>query len=688
MIYYTISAKLKYKQPRVIDAEGNEECVNFIDCSTNEIIGKAEDFNTRFGKDGYIFYVQPRGRAVTIAAGFMPRLIDGPDHVRSIAEQFVEETTGYTISDADVCEIGNDRMLRHIRQACRYDYVPEPDKLDTYLRITSMRDSVEEELRYSERLSAISTKRSIQSCASKQFCAPSLGAELERIFSRRMPRAGTFAHPVHYMLFSDSRDVSDTVNVLAEALHLQKRVGSRRVVMMELGSGISPHINPGILSEALDGLEDGIAVIRFRPAEASEGEYASSDRRYIEMLAGAVAAHRHNVLFILCFPQDGDKPAQWVREALPDLYFVRIADEPIPAGQALICLRGMAQKQGVKPDAALGRELKPGELYTAAQVDRMYKDWFDRDYTHSLFPQYAGLEQAKTTAAKEPPKGCAFDELNEMIGLDRAKDVIRQAVDCFKAQKLFADRGLGCDRPSMSMVFTGNPGTAKTSVARLFARILAENGILKKGQLVEVGRGDLVGKYVGWTAQTVQSRFAEAKGGVLFIDEAYSLLDDRGGSFGDEAINTIVQEMENHREDTVVIFAGYPKPMEAFLSRNPGLRSRVAFHVGFDDYDVDELCRIAALIAGKKGLTLSADAVERLTDVFDAARLDPAFDNGRFARSVIEKAKMKHAARLVRSPDVTALTDREITTLTAEDIDLPEKPARKTARVMQIGFSA
>jgi SpoVK/Ycf46/Vps4 family AAA+-type ATPase len=133
------------------------------------------------------------------------------------------------------------------------------------------------------------------------------------------------------------------------------------------------------------------------------------------------------------------------------------------------------------------------------------------------------------------------------------------------------------------MIFTGNPGTAKTTVARLVAQILKENGILSNGNLYEVGRSNLVGKYVGHTAPLVRDAFNLAQGSVLFIDEAYSLVDDSPGSFGDEAINTIVQEMENRRDDMVVIFAGYPKPMEEFLNRNEGLRSRIAFHVAFDD---------------------------------------------------------------------------------------------------------
>ena len=234
----------------------------------------------------------------------------------------------------------------------------------------------------------------------------------------------------------------------------------------------------------------------------------------------------------------------------------------------------------------------------------------------------------------------------------------------------------------MHMVFTGNPGTAKTSVARLFARIMRENGMLSKGHLVEVGRGDLVGKYVGWTAQIVQRKFKEASGGVLFIDEAYALADRRSGSFGEEAINTIVQEMENRREELVVIFAGYPDEMERFLKSNPGLRSRIAFHVPFSDYGTEELCRIAKYQASKMELRLTDDAVEKLAGVFDLAKGSVDFGNGRFVRNVIEKARMAQASRLV-SGDVENLSRKEIRTICAEDILLPEEPKEKKT---ELGF--
>lgn len=172
---------------------------------------------------------------------------------------------------------------------------------------------------------------------------------------------------------------------------------------------------------------------------------------------------------------------------------------------------------------------------------------------------------------------------------------------------------------------------------------------------------------------------------MLFIDEAYSLVDDRDGSFGDEAINTIVQEMENHRDDVVVIFAGYPDKMERFLQKNPGLRSRIAFHVGFEDYTTENLCDIARLIAKQKGLRLTDDAYEKLRTVFDSVVNEHDFGNGRYVRNVIEKAKMAQATRLL-STDIDSVTSADIATIVADDIELPA--VTKKSDVKAIGFCA
>lgn len=270
-----------------------------------------------------------------------------------------------------------------------------------------------------------------------------------------------------------------------------------------------------------------------------------------------------------------------------------------------------------------------------------------------------------------------------MIGLTGIKEEVDKIINYFKAQKLFGARNIKLDQPVMHMVFTGNPGTAKTTVARLFAQILKENEILTEGKLYEVGRADLVGKYVGQTAPLVKEAFKRAKGSVLFIDEAYSLV-EKDGLYGDEAINTIVQEMENSRYDTVVIFAGYPDEMEKFLRKNPGLRSRIARSIHFEDYSADELCQISRHIAEEKGISFTDDAMDKLQHIFELARQSSDFGNGRYARNIVEASQMTQIDRIIRS-DAECIENSDISLIVAEDIKMPDE--MKQQKVRKIGFA-
>ncbi len=291
---------------------------------------------------------------------------------------------------------------------------------------------------------------------------------------------------------------------------------------------------------------------------------------------------------------------------------------------------------------------------------------------------------------EERETGTARKELEELIGLSAAKEVINKAIANYRLNKLCIDRGVKRERPAMHMVFTGNPGTAKTTVARLLAEILRDEKVLPTGNFVEAGRADLVGQYVGHTAPLVRRRFRDAQGGVLFIDEAYSLCDDRDKGYGDEAISALVQEMENHRDDVIVIFAGYPEPMKEFLDRNPGMRSRIAFHVEFEDYSTDELCEITKLMAGKKGLTVTDAAMDKLRECYAAARQREGYGNGRFVRKILEEAEMNLAKRVTQA-DEPELSTELITTVEECDIpeikDIPEMQPGEKKTVRRVGFA-
>ena len=238
-----------------------------------------------------------------------------------------------------------------------------------------------------------------------------------------------------------------------------------------------------------------------------------------------------------------------------------------------------------------------------------------------------------------------MDELQALVGIRNAKDQVKKILAFAKMRKAMEEKGEQLEPITLNMEFVGNPGTAKTTVARIVAGVLKEIGIITSGEFIEVGRADLVAQYVGQTAPMVKSVFNRAKGGVLFIDEAYSLLDKGNGRFGDEALNMIVQEMENNRKDTIVIFAGYPDEMDEFFLRNPGLRSRVPFRVRFDDYTVDELTDICELEAGKRGFLIDVKAKEIIKEICESSKQNIENGNGRFCRNLVEKAVLNFALR-------------------------------------------
>ncbi|MDO4179501.1 MAG: AAA family ATPase [Phascolarctobacterium sp.] len=300
--------------------------------------------------------------------------------------------------------------------------------------------------------------------------------------------------------------------------------------------------------------------------------------------------------------------------------------------------------------------------------------------------------------ATETPKNTAYEcwcdhpykELKALIGLESVKKLADQIIASTVMDKKRSTINNKIPSSTKHMIFTGEPGSAKTTVARLLAGALKEKGALETGVFVECGRQDLVGKYTGWTAAQVSEKFVQAKGGVLFIDEAYSLASN--DDFGQEAINTIVQEMENHRDDVIVIFAGYPDKMESFLNQNQGLKSRIAFHVDFPNYNVAELVDIFKKMSGDKGFTMEEEGLIIVKEMCEAASSVPDFGNGRFVRNILEQAILKQSERLFATYGTQEVPERELFTLKKEDINFSYTPfkdeARETKTKNKIGFVA
>ena len=503
--------------------------------------------------------------------------------------------------------------------------------------------------------------------------------ELERIYSPLNKRE-FHGCPVHYKINAASRETGvKLVKLLTRALYANKRVLSARMTYI---TDLDCDYHDELFDELCDNSYASVIAIECDDDNVDEVGFARDSERKSEWICDSVKGYASQSVFILI-----DLGSKACKQSVGRLInkegisFIEIFEGKGDAESGKKYLASLLKENSV-PYAEEDFVLPDQEAYSVHEIVKVYKDIKKNSIKNSIYRAYKGVETIKVEAPKSLSNG--YDQLQSMVGLTEIKSIIDQIISAQKMNKAREALGLDTVCSSKHMIFTGNPGSAKTTVARLLASILYDEHVLDKNKFIECGRQDLVGKFVGWTAKQVEAQFMKARGGILFIDEAYSLV-EQGGYYGDEAINTIVQMMENYRNDVIVIFAGYPDKMERFLEKNEGLRSRIAFHVDFPDYNAEELCGILKRMSKEKGYVLDEEAEKKCRAIFESACQNAEFGNGRFVRNVLEQAIIKQSSRIVGELQNKTYDKQIISTLSASDFDINAAKTYRPARTA-IGF--
>ena len=511
--------------------------------------------------------------------------------------------------------------------------------------------------------------------------------ELKRIYSDKNDRKKFYGMPVHYKITAGSHSSAmEMAKLLVNALYVNKRLVGGRIVR---AYDITPNCYGEEDFENLIRQAEGSTVlIELQGANGESTNYASSYEAVVEFIADMVRKYQRNTqcIFIESAETPGFAP-KLISTLQDDMTIIELQEGAGDRAQAFKYLKALEKKSDMNfySDEELDQALGDKESFRASDICKVHDKLYSGSLKNKIYLAYKDIDAISAVESSDAQKPSAYRTLQEMVGLKEQKELIEQILASHKMMKLRLDMGLKRQTMTRHMCFMGNPGSAKTTVARLLTDILNKEGVLRTGRFVECGRGDLVGEYVGWTAKIVQKKFRQARGGVLFIDEAYSLVDDEHGLYGDEAINTIVQEMENKRNQVIVIFAGYTDRMKEFLDRNEGLRSRIAFHLTFPDYGADELVDILKLMIKNKKYTASDEVFDECRKIFVQASKHKNFGNGRFVRNLLEQAMMKQDQRLFKQGG--DLTRDQLLELKVEDFDVNTSEMYRTDKSKVMGFA-
>lgn len=492
--------------------------------------------------------------------------------------------------------------------------------------------------------------------------------------------------PSYHFAFSGNPGTGKTTvaRILADIFHSLGILETGQLVEVDRSDLVGGYMGQTAQKtrEVIDSAMGGVLFIdEAYSLSAGNGEQNDYGAEAIEILIKAMEDHRNDFIVILAGYEGGMKQLLKSNPGLSSRINMQIGFDDFSDEELLEIARGLAKEnhytltpeaerafmvkvdqEKVAPQFANARAVR--NIMEAAMRERAYrlsgKTLKEEDLV-ILEPLDFGIDPEQLFGADL--KGL-MEELDSLVGLEEVKQQVKSIMNYVRAEKRREDLGHQKNDLSLHMVFNGNPGTGKTTIARLISKILKSIGVLKRGHMIEVTREDLVGQYVGQTGPKTLEKVQEAYGGVLFIDEAYSLYSGSKSDYGYEAISTLIKEMEDNRDKLVVIMAGYPKEMERMLTMNSGIKSRVAYTIDFPDYNSEELAEIFETAASQQGFALTDEARQEVKGIFDSyvARRDSHSGNARAARSLFEWTKLQQSNRLALDEEA------DLFTIEAEDI--------------------